>query len=67
MKFCSSGSRLTSKAFTPGDEKSEWPQNPSTQVTFPFPAIMQSNEPAGDWHDFMQGGVECDYWVSGEE
>lgn len=34
-------------------------------MTFPLPAIMQSNEPAGDFHDFMQESVECDYWVSG--
>lgn len=33
-------------------------------MTFPLPAIMQSNEPAGDLHDFMQESVERDYWVS---
>lgn len=34
-------------------------------MRFALPAIMQSNEPARDFHDFMQESVVCDYWVSG--
>lgn len=45
-------------------KKSEWPQHRGTQVTFPLPAIMQSNKPAGDCYDFTQECAECDYWMS---
>lgn len=34
-------------------------------MTLSLHAIVQSNEPAGDLHDFMQVSAECDYWVSG--
>lgn len=34
-------------------------------MTFPLPAIMQSNEPGVDLRDFMQESVESGYWVSG--
>lgn len=34
-------------------------------MTLPLLAILQSNEPAGDSHDFMQESMKCDYWLSG--
>lgn len=39
----------------------------STQVVFPLPAIMQSNELAHDSHGFVPESLECDYWASGRD